>query len=106
LRLFLQIVGFIALGGEPICFNNSIPQSLDTTLVALGIDAATSLHVRQKIQHSAESIFTCFMEYENKMSQNERGGVGAQTDVMSADFIISEMSELPSVPPLRDVAFC
>jgi hypothetical protein len=37
----------------------------------------------------SESVFRHIMKHESQMSQNERGGVGAQTDIISINFLIS-----------------
>jgi len=87
-----QIICGVGHKQKPVNSKNSIPQSLDTTLVAFGIvDQPTHDDIHNQIQLASESLLASIISYENKLSPNERGGTGAQTDLIGVDYILSEL---------------
>lgn len=84
-----QVVGSVGPRNVPVTSNNSIPQSLDTTLVSVGLDSMSRDQVRDRLHHDAVSLFQRLIDYEARLSRNERGGAGAQTDIIAVNFILS-----------------
>ena len=88
----LQIVCGVGLKKQPVNGDNTIPQSLDTTLVSMGIlDPVHRSAIDDMISTASENLLQRMIDFEATMSENQRGGVGAQTDVIGIDFILAEV---------------
>jgi len=87
-----KIVCGVGLKKVPVNGDNTIPQSLDTTLIQFSVtDESRRQAILSEMKHVSESLMQRIISYEKKMSENERGGVGAQTDLIGIDYILTEV---------------
>jgi hypothetical protein len=74
--VYLQLVCGIGYRNEPLNGDNTLGQSLDSTLVAFGItdpDSRTSIYMAFKA--ASEAILTAILDHEKELSADERGYV-------------------------------
>jgi hypothetical protein len=70
----LQLVCGIGCRNEPLSGDNTVGQSLDTTLLAFGItDPDVRMHTYEAIRSASEAILTAIFACEKMMSIEERG---------------------------------
>ena len=88
-----------------------VPQSLNTTLLALGIvDEPERRRLHDVIQIASEHLLDAIIAGEAGTTESGRGNVGAQTDIIGIDFVLSEVND--AVTPVgiavssQDVAVC
>ncbi|KAK3586588.1 hypothetical protein CHS0354_027723 [Potamilus streckersoni] len=75
---------------EPVNGNNTVCQSLKTTLIAFGIiDEAEMASFEKEVREKSAAVLDGIMSYENDLSTTERGGLYAQTDVIGIDLVIT-----------------
>ena len=68
---------------KPISTSNSVPQSLNTALEVFGVhDEQEQRRLYQLIREGSENILKVILDYENSMVAEDRGGIGAQTDII------------------------
>lgn len=81
--LCLQIICGVGLAKNPINGDNTTPQGLDTTLYEWGVVDPTERRVlHQMVREKAELTMQAIMEYEETLTAEERGNLGAQTDIV------------------------
>ena len=74
---------------DPVGGDNSVGQSLDTTLIAFGHhDPIFRRRIYHKLKQAAEVTLTAIMDHEKTMTPKERGSRFAQTDLIGIDFIL------------------
>ena len=79
----LQLVAGIANKDRPVNSLNTVPQGFQSVPQAYGIkDEAEQRRLYDVIRDGSENMFKAIVEYENTLSPEERGGVGAQTDII------------------------
>ena len=64
----------IGFRNEPVNGDNTIAQSLDSTLIAFGVaDPDVRMRTYRTIKSASEAIFTAYLNHEKTMSADERG---------------------------------
>lgn len=66
---------------SPINGNSTNQQSLETTMRQLGIENEIE-NFQKTLKEGSENLLRRIIEHENRLSDEERGNVGAQTDVI------------------------
>ncbi|KAL3855360.1 hypothetical protein ACJMK2_014575 [Sinanodonta woodiana] len=75
---------------EPVHEDNSIPHSLNTTLVALGVcDETEVARFEEDVRQKGAALLERIICHENDLGTAERGGLQAQSDVIGIDFVIT-----------------
>ncbi|KAJ8320837.1 hypothetical protein KUTeg_002424 [Tegillarca granosa] len=106
------IVCGIGEKNKPIHGDNTVPQSLQSTLRQFGFSTSECDCIQNEVFTSSEKLLNNIIEKEKNMSVNERGSPGAQTDLIANshdctisahlyEFINPELSG-KSVRPLVD----
>ncbi|GAB1609406.1 carnosine synthase 1-like [Argonauta hians] len=83
-----QIICGIAEKSKPINGDNTIPQSLDVTLRSWQISENSIKDIRSKLIDMSERVLKAVMTYEDSLNEDERGEIGAQTDLVGLDFLL------------------
>ena len=66
---------------SPISGDNTKPQSLETTLRQWGLENETE-KLKETLKKGSENLLRKIIEHENRLDDEERGNIGAQTDVI------------------------
>ena len=66
---------------SPINGDNTKPQSLETTMRQWGLENETE-SLKKTLKEGSENLLRRIIEHENKLDDEERGNIGAQTDVI------------------------
>ncbi|KAK3084557.1 hypothetical protein FSP39_015338 [Pinctada imbricata] len=74
---------------EPINGDNTQPQSFETTLHQMGLSAHET-RLREEVISTSENVLRRIIEFEKGLTIQEKGGVGAQTDIIGIDFVIGQ----------------
>ncbi|XP_062594790.1 carnosine synthase 1-like [Saccostrea cucullata] len=74
---------------EPINGDNTVPQSLQTTMRQWGLEAETE-RIVETIKIGSEKLLQRVINHENSLTLAEKGCVGAQTDVIGIDYFLSK----------------
>ncbi|XP_072042757.1 carnosine synthase 1-like [Amphiura filiformis] len=70
--------------------NNTVPQGLDSTLLAYGLtDPAMRRAVDRDIRKKGEDLMRILSEEEHKLDEEQRGGLGGYTDIIGVDFLLT-----------------
>ncbi|KAK3602003.1 hypothetical protein CHS0354_024783 [Potamilus streckersoni] len=85
----------IANLSEPVNGDNTVCQSLKTTLMGFGITDETEVeNFEKEVKEKSAAVLDSIMSYENDLSTTERGGLHAQTDVIGIDFVITRRRDV------------
>eukprot|EP00898_Chlorokybus_atmophyticus_P003065 jgi/Chlat1/375/Chrsp10S00051 len=91
---------------SPINGDNTIPMSLDAVLDQWGIeDIDFKRRVLQTVADEAGSVMRALLDHErDELNDAQRGGVGAQTDLIGLDFILTANDKIiiPAVIEVND----
>lgn len=74
---------------SPINGDNTKPQSLETTMRQWGLENETE-NLKKSLKEGSETLLRRIIEHENRLDDEEKGNVGAQTDVIGIDYILSK----------------
>ncbi|KAL3855356.1 hypothetical protein ACJMK2_014571 [Sinanodonta woodiana] len=75
---------------EPVNGDNTIAQSLKTTLIGFGVTNEIEVaRFEEEVRQKGASLLESIMCHENDLSTAERGGLRAQTDIIGIDFVIT-----------------
>ena len=66
---------------EPINGDNTQPLSLESTLRTLGLSKYVD-SIRRNVIKTSDNVMQRLIDYEDQLTVDERGGIGAQTDVI------------------------
>ena len=72
----------IGLKDHPINGDNTIPQSLETTLRMWGLDDTEIVRLKASVAQDSEKLMDVIIRREKGLTSDKRGGVGAQTDLL------------------------
>lgn len=76
----------VADAGAPFGGAKTIGTSLETTLRRWGVtDSKRQKDIRESIKRASERLLLTLMKHEEKMSAEERGGIGAQTEMIGEE---------------------
>ncbi|XP_052233394.1 carnosine synthase 1-like isoform X2 [Dreissena polymorpha] len=76
---------------EPVHGDNTVPQTLNTTLLAFGVsDPLMRRKIEQDVCKKTEDILQSLIDEEKKMTAEQRGGIGGFTDIIGIDFFLTE----------------
>ncbi|XP_067104329.1 carnosine synthase 1-like [Osmerus mordax] len=88
--LLYKLVCKVGASDTPLSHSHSLSQSLETTLLEFGFtDPALAVSLRRIATDSALACLRVVMETELGMSQQCRGGTGAQTDMIGVDILFT-----------------
>ncbi|KAJ8015335.1 hypothetical protein DPEC_G00025050 [Dallia pectoralis] len=100
LPLLYKLVCRVGVSTTPLSHGHSLCQSLETTLLECGFtDPGMSTSLRRLATDTSLSCFRVVMETESRMTAEDRGGAGAQTDMIGVDllFTVNGSSIIPVV---------
>lgn len=80
----------IGKANAPINGDNTVPQSLDTTLLQFGFGAHRK-RLNERLREDSEKVLQKMIEYEDQLNEEEKGGRRAQTD------LIGELSQFTHI---------
>ena len=66
---------------SPISGDNTYPQSLEATMMQWGLEQETE-EIKETVKENSERLMRQIIEHENRLNDEEKGNVGAQTDVI------------------------
>jgi len=91
-----KMVCGVGLSSKPVNGDNTIAQSLDATLDQWGItDPSFKADLHDAVNEESVKVMESIIEYEsNQLSSDERGGRGAQTELIGIDFILTPMDKV------------
>ncbi|KAL0974050.1 hypothetical protein UPYG_G00214750 [Umbra pygmaea] len=90
LPLLYKLVCRVGASNAPLSHCHSLSQSLETTLSECGFpDPTMATALRRLATDTALSSFRVVMETESRMSAEQRGGTGAQTDMIGVDLLFT-----------------
>jgi len=76
---------------RPISGDNTVVQNLEATLKLWGVtDAGVCQDVHDDVKYKSEATLDAIMEFEKTVSQSKRGPIGAQTDLIGIDFVLTK----------------
>ncbi|XP_072048030.1 carnosine synthase 1-like [Amphiura filiformis] len=76
---------------SPVNGDNTVPQGLDSTLLAYGVtDLTVRRAVDRDIRKKGEDLMRIIIEEEHKLDKEQRGGIGGYTDVIGVDFFLTD----------------
>lgn len=79
----IQISCGVASTHVPVNVDNTVPRTLNTTLLAFGVsDPTVRRSIEQDVRKKTEDILQFIIDEEKKMTSEQRGGVGCYTDVI------------------------
>ena len=82
-KLLVQIICGISSKSTPVNGDNTVCQSLDTTLLAYGVfDPAERQRVADEINTKSEALLESLIKYEETLSITDRGTKFGQTDLV------------------------
>ncbi|CAH2321417.1 carnosine synthase 1 [Pelobates cultripes] len=85
-----KVVCSVGRAEKPLCHRFALPQSLETTLELWGVrDKYQKENILAQLKKTAENVMKIVMEEEKKLTQKERGGYKAQTDLLGVDFLLT-----------------
>lgn len=70
---------------SPINGDNTKPQSLETTMRQWGLENETE-NLKKTLKEGSETLLRRIIEHENRLDEEEKGNVGAQTDVIGEGY--------------------
>jgi hypothetical protein len=76
---------------HPINNGNTTPQSLETTLIQWGLEQERE-EIIETVRKGSEILLSTIIDKENGLTAVEKGGIGAQTDFVGIDYILSKRS--------------
>nr|KAG5708550.1 hypothetical protein BaRGS_032971 [Batillaria attramentaria] len=90
-----EVVCGISARDSPKSSGKTVPISLEMLLKKWGIfDVTQQKGIRDVIKRSSEKLMVELMEKEKGLTAEERGGVGAQTDVIGIDYVITKIDDI------------
>uniref|UniRef100_A0A673W1Q8 Carnosine synthase 1-like n=1 Tax=Salmo trutta TaxID=8032 RepID=A0A673W1Q8_SALTR len=85
-----QLVCRVGVSDDPLSHSHSLSQSLETTLLECGFtDPTMAKSLCRLALDTALSCLCVVMETESSMSAEQRGGAGAQTDMIGVDLLFT-----------------
>lgn len=88
-----QITCGIGISDQPINGDNTIPHSLELLLKKFGFSDIQIREIRQDIALQSEKCMAAIIQSEAGLSEEKRGEVGAQTDLIGIDLILKKTEE-------------
>ncbi|XP_042181755.1 carnosine synthase 1-like [Oncorhynchus tshawytscha] len=90
LPLLYKLVCRVGVSDDPLSHSHSLSQSLETTLLECGFtDPTMAKSLCRLALDTALSCLCVVMETESSMSAEQRGGAGAQTDMIGVDLLFT-----------------
>lgn len=83
----------IGISDQPVNGDNSVPHSLELSLKKFGFSDVQIKEIRKDIELQSEKTLTSIIKNEKNFSEEKRGEVGAQTDVIGIDLILKKQAE-------------
>ncbi|XP_052224633.1 carnosine synthase 1-like isoform X1 [Dreissena polymorpha] len=81
----------VASKHAPVHGDNTVPQTLDTTLQTFGIsDPSVRRNIEQDVRKRTEDTLQTIIDEEKKMTAEQRGGIGGYTEIIGIDFFLTE----------------
>ena len=78
-----QIICGISSKSKPVNGDNTVCQSLDTTLLAYGVtDVSVRQRVAETIKTQSQALLEALIKYEDTLALSERGALFGQTDLV------------------------
>ncbi|XP_052234453.1 carnosine synthase 1-like isoform X2 [Dreissena polymorpha] len=75
----------------PVNGDNTVVQTLDTTLLAFGVsDPTVRRNIERDVRKKSEDLLQTIMEEEKKLTVEQRGGIGGCTEIIGIDFFLTE----------------
>lgn len=78
----------IGMKDRPVGGCNSNPQSLETTLIQWNLQESTE-EIKEMLIQGSERILSGIIDHENALSVFEKGGIGAQTNIIGKRNIVN-----------------
>ena len=83
----VQLVAGVSSKCRPVNSYNTSPQGFYSVLKAFGVvDEVEQRRLYDVISEGSENVFKAIVDYESSLSVEERGGIGAQTDIIGNNF--------------------
>ncbi|CAE1245262.1 CRNS1 [Acanthosepion pharaonis] len=83
----------IGSSDQPVNGDNSVPHSLELSLKKFGFSDVQIKEIRKDIELQSEKTMASIIKNEKNFSEEKRGEVGAQTDVIGIDLILKKQAE-------------
>lgn len=78
----------IGMKDRPVGGCNSNPQSLESTLIQWNLQESTE-EIKEMLIQGSEKILSGIIDHENALSVFEKGGIGAQTNIIGKRNIVN-----------------
>ncbi|XP_029646820.1 carnosine synthase 1 [Octopus sinensis] len=78
----------VAKSCKPINGDNTIPQSLEASLKTWHVSEENIKDIKNKLISMSERTLKAIMSFDESLNEDERGGIGAQTDIIGLDFLV------------------
>uniref|UniRef100_A0A0L8GBM2 ATP-grasp domain-containing protein n=2 Tax=Octopus bimaculoides TaxID=37653 RepID=A0A0L8GBM2_OCTBM len=96
------VCGIIKSCNKPINQDYFVPQSLETSLKTWHVSEENIKDIKSKLISMSERTLKAIMSFEDTLNEDERGGIGAQTDIIGLDFLVRK-NQLEFEPVLIEV---
>eukprot|EP00106_Octopus_bimaculoides_P016952 XP_014784394.1 PREDICTED: carnosine synthase 1-like [Octopus bimaculoides] len=83
-----KIVCGVGKSSKPINGDNTVPQSLESSLKTWHVSEENIKDIKNKLISMSERTLKAIMSFDYSLNEDERGGIGAQTDIIGLDFLV------------------